>query len=98
MAKESYIQRNDADFSAQLITFKNVIGDYATLLNLDPAVVTAQATDADYFAWCLQLQELLRNTAQQASGWKTLMRNGGTPPASGAPVVPKFPAGPTAVE
>ena len=98
MPKTDYISQNDAEFSAQLITFRNVIPDYATLLNLDPAVVTAQAADAEYFAWCLQLQELLRNTGQQASGWKTLMRNGGTPPASGAPVVPKFPPGPAAVE
>ena len=98
MAKDSYIQRNDADFSAQLTTFKNVIPDYATLLNLDPGIVTAQAADADYFAWCLQLQELLRNTAQQSSTWKTLIRNGGTPPATGAPVLPKFPPGPTAVQ
>ena len=98
MAKEDYIQRNDADFSAQLTTFKNVIPDYATVLDLTPAAVTAQAADADYFAWCLQLQELLRNTAQQSSTWKTLIRTGGTPPATGAPVVPKFPPGPKAVE
>ena len=98
MAKADYIKQNDAEFSAQLITFKNVIPDYAPLLNLDPAAVAAQAADADYFAWCLQLQELLRNTAQQASGWKTLIRIGGTLPATGAPAVPKFPPGPRAVD
>ena len=98
MAKADYIKQNDADFSAQLITFKNVIPDYSTILDVTPAAVSAQAADADYFAWCLQLQELLRNSSQQASTWKTLIRNGGTPPASGAPVVPKFPPGPAAVE
>ena len=84
MAKESYIQRNDAEFSAQLTTFKNVIPDYAGVLSVDPAAVTSEAADAEYFAWCLQLQELMRNGSQQASTWKSLIRLGGKPPASGA--------------
>ena len=35
----------------------------------------------------------MRNGSLQASSWKTLIRNGGTPPATGAPVVPKIPPG-----
>ena len=57
MAKSDYIQQNDADFSAQLTAFKNTIPDYAGILDVDAATVTAQAADADYFAWCLQLQD-----------------------------------------
>ena len=83
MPKTDYISQNDAEFSAQLITFKNTIGDYSGLLALDPAAVAGQAADADYFTYCLQLQELMRNASQQASTWKSLIRNGGTPPASG---------------
>ncbi len=97
MAKEDFIKQNDTEFSAQLITFKNVIADYTGVLALAPAAVTEQGADADYFAWCLQFHELMRNSAQQASTWKSLIRRGGTPPDTGAPVVPKFPAAPPVV-
>ena len=99
MPKSDYIHPNDAAFSGQLITFKNIIGDYsAVLTSVAPALITGQAADADYFADCLQRQDITGNLARQETSWKDLIRRGGTPPASGAPAAPKFPPGPPAVE
>lgn len=39
----------------------------------------------------------MANAAQQWTGWKNLERDGGTPPASGAPVMPVLPTAVTAV-
>jgi hypothetical protein len=62
------------------------------------AQVTAQAADADYFNYVLACRDIMQNGALQWTGWKTLMRAGGTPPPSGAPVVtPIFPAAVPAV-
>ncbi len=94
MAKSDYIEPNDDAFSAQLITFKNTIPEYAGVLQVTGAQTTSQAADADYFADCLDWQSRTRNAAQQATSWKDLIRRGGTPPASGAPVPIKIPPGP----
>lgn len=93
MAKSDYIQPNDEAFSAQLNTFKTIIPDYATVLQVTGAQMASQAADADYFADCLEWQSMTRNAAQQATSWKDLIRRGGTPPASGAPVAIKLPPG-----
>jgi hypothetical protein len=90
MAKSDYIKQNDDEFSAQLNTFKNTIPDYGTTLDVAPATVTGQGNDADYFAYCLDLVEVTGNGARQAVSWKDLSRRGGTPPATGAPVLPKL--------
>jgi len=91
MAKSDYINPNDDAFVAQLETFKNAIGGYATLLGLSPAQITAQAADADYFGYVVSVQNLMRNAALQWTSWRDLQRNGGTPPPSGAPTAPVFP-------
>ncbi len=39
----------------------------------------------------------MQNSAQQWTGWKDLIREGGTPPATGMPMPPVFPATVTAV-
>ncbi|MEO7933877.1 MAG: hypothetical protein ABIT76_12035 [Chthoniobacterales bacterium] len=96
MAKSDYISSNDEAFSAQLLTFKTNIPAYATTLGVTPAVVTSQAADSDYFAYVLTGQGLMRNGSQQWTSWKTIARNGGTPPPTGAPMPPAFPASVTA--
>jgi hypothetical protein len=97
MAKSDYINTNDDQFVAQLKQFKNGIGGYAGLLGVTPAQIASQAADADYFAYVLACQQTLQGGAQQWTIWKNLTRGGGTPPATGAPVPPAFPAAVPAV-
>ena len=59
--------------------------------------VTAQAADAAYFTYLLACQSLMQNGAQQFTAWKELERNGGSAPATGAPVLPAFPTAVPAV-
>jgi hypothetical protein len=91
MAKSDYIAQNDDQFAAQLQTFKTGIGVYATTLGLSPAQVTAQAADADSFAYVVACQGIMQGVSQQWTAWKNLMRAGGSPPAAGAPMAPVFP-------
>jgi len=97
MAKTNYVNTSDEGFSAQLQTFKNTVGAYAVALGVAPATVTAQAADADYFQYVLACQAMMRNGGVQWTGWKDLMRDGGTPPPGGAPVAPTFPTAVPAV-
>jgi hypothetical protein len=91
MAKSDYIDPNDDKFSAQQQLFKTNIPNYASTVGVTPAQVTAQAADANYFAYVLSSQEIMQNGAQQWTAWKDLVRDGGSPPPSGAPVLPVFP-------
>ncbi|MBL9143920.1 MAG: hypothetical protein JNM99_09590 [Verrucomicrobiaceae bacterium] len=97
MPKSDAIKSKDADFVAQLLTFKNNIGAYATLLGLTPAQVSAQAADADYFNQVTCCQDIAEKHAQQRTAWKNYIRDGGDVPASGAPVAPTYPSTATAV-
>ena len=97
MAKSDYLSSNDDACAAQFQTFKSGIGAYAALLAVTPGQVTAQAADADYFSYVLACQQIAQNAGSQWTGWKDLIRRGGTPPPSGAPVAPVFPAAVPAV-
>jgi len=97
MAKSSYVAANDNAFSAQLTGFKNEIPSYGATLGVAAADITGQGADADYFEYCLQCQGILQNSAVQATNWKNIMRDGGAPPPTGAPVAPVLPAAVTAV-
>ncbi|HEV7403831.1 MAG TPA: hypothetical protein VGO11_12920 [Chthoniobacteraceae bacterium] len=91
MPKSDYLEPKDGPFVDQMITFKNAIGAYATLLGLTPAQVTAQAADADYMEYVLKCLDLMRNSGKQWTSWKDLVRDGGTPPATGMPMLPTLP-------
>ncbi|MGI9088390.1 MAG: hypothetical protein ACR2HH_11720 [Chthoniobacterales bacterium] len=97
MAKSSSISASDDGFAHQLTTFKNGIGPYAAGLGVIPAQVTAQAADADYFAYTLQCQGIIQNASKQWTAWKDLARYGGSTPPTGAPVLPTFPTAVTVV-
>jgi len=97
MAKSDYINPNDNAFGAQLTTFKTTIGSYSATLGVSAAQVTAQAADADYFNYIVSCQTIMQNGAQQWTAWKDLIRGGGTPPPSGIPSTPTFPAAVPAV-
>ena len=97
MARSDYLKANDDAFSAQLQTFKTGIGGYAALLGVTPAQVSAQAADADYFAYTLACQEIMAAGALQWTTWKNLTRAGGSAPPTGLPVAPTFPTAPTVV-
>ena len=97
MPKANYIAANDDAFGAQLNLFKNNIGGCSAVLGLTPAQIAAQTADASYFNNVLQSQEAMQNGAQQWTSWKDLLRDGGAPPASGAPVAPTLPVAVPAV-
>ncbi len=97
MPKSDYLAQNDDAFNAQLQTFKNVIANYGTLLGVSAAQITAQAADAASLDYTLKCLAITANGAQQWTAWKNLARNGGAPPASGAPVAPTFPTAVAAV-
>jgi hypothetical protein len=93
MPKSDFVKTRDAEFSNQLTLFKNNIGTYATALNVSAGQIAAQAADAAYFAFVLATQEVCVNCAEQWTGWKDLMRDGGDPgaepgPAGFPPAVP----------
>ena len=92
MPKADYIQTNDDAFNAQLQTFNNNIDDYAAVLGVTPAQISSVGNDTNSFGSILQSQQAMSNAAQQWTAWKLLMRNGGTAPAGGAPVLPTLPA------
>ncbi len=97
MPKSDYIKQNDDAFAAQNTTIKNAIGGYATTVGVTPAQVTAQAADAEYFAFVMECLHLAENYAKQWVAWKDLIRYGGTPPPGGAPVALVLPDAVTAV-
>src|SRR5471030_2923663 len=91
MPKSDYLAQNDNAFNTQLQTFKNAIASYATVLGVSAAQMTAQAADAASFDYTIKCMGLMTNGALQWTAWKTLLRGGGTPPASGAPVATVLP-------
>ena len=97
MSKSDYVLQNDDAFNAQLQTFKNGIGNYAAAIGVTAEQITAQAADAAHLDYTIKCMTLMGNAAQQWRGWKTLVRGGGNPPASGAPVAPVLPAAVRAV-
>lgn len=97
MPKHDHVKAKDADFNAQLQTFKNNIGAYKVLLGLTDAQIASQAADADYFNQLLCCADISNNHTQQQTGWKNIIRHGGTGPVSGAPVPPTYPSAATPV-
>ena len=92
MPKSSSIIAAEEAFGFQLQTFKNALPSYATTLGLAPAVVTAQAADADYLDYTLQCQQIMLGGSRQWTAWKDIIRYGGSDkPPSAAPVAPVFP-------
>lgn len=91
MAKSDYIVKPDLGFSAQLQTYKNNIPSYSGVLNTPTTQIGVQAADAAYFDYVLRCLAIIQNSAQQWAAWKDLIRGGGTPPSSGAPVAPVLP-------
>lgn len=91
MAKLDFIKSADLAFSQQLLLFKNNIGTYATTVGVSAPQMTAQAADADRFAYELASQAVCDLCSQQWTTWKDITRRGGTPPAAGAPAEPPLP-------
>ena len=97
MPKSDYISQNDDQFAAQLDAFKTGISPYATQVGVSPAQITSQAADAAYLGYVVACQGMMQGASQQWTAWKNLVRGGGTPPATGAPMAPMFPAAVPAV-
>jgi hypothetical protein len=64
---------------------------------LSAGQLTTQANDADYFAYVVACQDLTTKGGKQYTAWRDILRDGGAPPASGAPVPPTFPTAVAAV-
>lgn len=92
MPKSDYIEQNDAAFNTQLKTFNSTIGNYSATLGLSAATIAVPAADGAYLDYELQCMRLVQNAAQQWTTWKNIIRQGGTLPPTGAPVLPALPA------
>jgi hypothetical protein len=92
MRKTDPIKPNDDAFNLQLQTFKNNIVNYSAVLGLTAPQIAAQAADANYFDYSLKCQAIMVQAGHQWTAWKDLIRDGGTPLASGAPVLASLPA------
>ncbi|MBI5773263.1 MAG: hypothetical protein HZA89_05915 [Verrucomicrobia bacterium] len=97
MPKSDLIKKPDALFSQQLNTYKNNIGTFAATLGVTAGQMTAQAADADYYAYVLACVDVCNNCSQQWTAWKETLRGGGTVPVGGAPGEPPLPAAVPAV-
>jgi hypothetical protein len=97
MRKSDPIEQNDDAFNLQMQTCKTGIGSYAAVLNLTPAEIAEQANDSGYFDYLLKCRAVMVQAGQQWTTWKDLIRDGGTPPANGAPVLPVLPPLPATV-
>jgi hypothetical protein len=95
--KRDAIQKSDIAFAKQLLTFKNNAPSYSSAVGLTTDQLKAQAADADYFNYVVNWQGIMQGGAKQSTAWKDLMRDGGTPPPTGAPVAPVFPTAVTPV-
>ncbi len=97
MPKSDYLKKRDADFAAQLNTFKLNIGPYSATLGVTAAQITAQAADAASFSYALAMQDVCINCGQQWTAWKDFMRDGGTQSTT-APATALFPPAVPAVD
>ncbi|MFN0076576.1 MAG: hypothetical protein ACKVY0_08885 [Prosthecobacter sp.] len=97
MPKSDYLKRRDADFAAQLNTFKLNIGQYSATLGVTAAQISTQAEDAAYFSHTLAMQDVCINCGQQWTGWKDFIREGGTQSTT-APAPALFPPAVAAVD
>jgi hypothetical protein len=96
--KSDYVKTNKAAFGLQLNTFRDNIGPYATLLGLTAPEIASQAADADNYNYVIASLMTIDQCSQQWSMWERLIRQGGTAPSSGAPVLPTLGAAPAAVD
>lgn len=95
MPKTDFVKVRDMEFVIQMQLFKNVIGNYATLLELTPAEVAGQAADGDYFNYVLECQQSIQNSALGMTALKKAIRAGGAPAVPGEPGAPRAPVFPT---
>ena len=68
-----------------MILFKHNIGSYAARLGLEPAQISAQAADADYYEFMLRSQKLAQQYAREWTVRTDLGRYGGAPPVIEVP-------------
>ncbi len=71
MAKSDYIDQTDAGFSTQLNTCKDALPGYSAVLGVSAASVVSQAHDADYFAYSINAQTVVQNSAGSSLPGKT---------------------------
>jgi hypothetical protein len=92
MPKTDRIKRNERELSNQMLQFSGAIGNYAAVVGVSPAQVTAQAADANRYKWELDVAEMCAQCSQQWTAWKKITREGGTFPPAGGPVAVVWPA------
>ena len=92
MPKGPRIKYGDRELSNQMLMFMAAIGTYAPLLGLTPAQVAAQAADAVRYKWELDVAEMCAQCSEQWTAWKKITRDGGSFPATGAPMDMAWPS------
>jgi len=97
MAKADYVEQVDSAFVTQLGVFKNSIGQYATVLELTPAEIVEQATDADYYRYVVECHAALAPFAKAATAYRNNLRLAKQLGPVALMPVPVFPPPPPAV-
>ncbi|MDD5036976.1 MAG: hypothetical protein PHE55_19795 [Methylococcaceae bacterium] len=87
MAKNYYLPKDDSGKADRLDHFAAKLPQYATLLEISAADVTAVQADAANFRYDLQAQQRSQAYAQQWTAHKNLLRDGGVDSATPPPAL-----------
>lgn len=71
----TFIPKADTDKMLWLNNFSAKINQYATLLGLSNAEVTSLQNDAAMFNYIIQMQELIKQTSQNVTAYKELLKH-----------------------
>jgi hypothetical protein len=94
-----YVKKDDLGFVVQLNNFKNKLSNYATVLGLDPAVLTNVSNDSEFMGFAVTSIDTSKTYAQGWTSLKDDARNGkGTTPIGTFPSPVDVTTPPTAVD
>lgn len=94
----TFIPSTDTDRMIWLNNFASKIPSYASMLNITTSEVSSIQNDAAAFAYIINMQEVFKQTLQQITGYKTLMKHAINQQHIGSmPVIPVLAAAPAVV-
>ena len=99
MAITDYIPSADADKAAWLQNATVKLAVYQTTLNLTEEDLQQVVRDSDMFAYTLNLQNIIKQTQQNVTAYKNLLKHqSGNQQLNAVPTLPVFPTAPTMVD
>jgi hypothetical protein len=98
MSSTGYIPASDSDKGVWINNFSVKIGGYAPAVGITPAEVTAVQKDAAMYQYVLNLQGVFRQTLQNITAYKSLLKHASAQQHLGAlPTLPALAAAPAGV-